>query len=333
MDKNIQEALKWIYASLGGDISALANVNDVTAILNAIADLDTVQKIKSATELPDVSDVDDGDVLTVVDGEWAKAEPSGGGSSLPSVSSTDNGDVLTVVNGAWDKAASTGLPAVTSSDIGRGLSVQRVYHAGAGVIAPQQTITVNVESGGVLSNTNPSLFTVGASCAMTLTVNGDSETAYGDIIEDEETGDIYADMLFPTLGFYAYPGYGNGVFSLWLDGDYGENITVTVTINTATVVGEWAKDRYMVGYDAVFDFYNGVVVYGDYDTVYAALEAAPVNFISLCGFQRIIKTNHPDYFGITPVYAALDPNGYIRIMVSASEYWAWRSNGTIEYLD
>lgn len=88
MDKNIQEALKWIYASLGGDISDLAAVDDITVILNAIAKLDTVQKIKSATELPSVTDDDDGDVLTVVEGAWAKAAP-GGGSDLPADPSTD----------------------------------------------------------------------------------------------------------------------------------------------------------------------------------------------------------------------------------------------------
>ena len=32
----------------------------------------------------------------------------GGGSNLPDVSAADNGDVLTVVNGAWDKAAPSG---------------------------------------------------------------------------------------------------------------------------------------------------------------------------------------------------------------------------------
>ena len=36
-----------------------------------------------------------------------KAE-SGGGSSLPAVTSEDNGDVLTVVEGAWDKASPSG---------------------------------------------------------------------------------------------------------------------------------------------------------------------------------------------------------------------------------
>lgn len=78
MDKNIQEALKWIYASLGGDISDLAAVDDITVILNAIAELDTVQKINAAagSDLPEVTSADNGDVLTVVNGAWDKAEAS-----------------------------------------------------------------------------------------------------------------------------------------------------------------------------------------------------------------------------------------------------------------
>lgn len=56
-------------------------------------------------ELPAVTTSDNGDVLTVVSGAWAKAAPSGG---LPAVSASDNGDVLTVVEGAWQKAAPSG---------------------------------------------------------------------------------------------------------------------------------------------------------------------------------------------------------------------------------
>lgn len=103
MDKNLQEALKWIYASLGGDITDLAAVDDITVILNAIAKLDTVQKIKSATELPAVSSTDNGDVLTVVDGEWDKAAPGGGGGSdLPDTPAQDGTYTLqnTVSSGA-----------------------------------------------------------------------------------------------------------------------------------------------------------------------------------------------------------------------------------------
>lgn len=52
--------------------------------------------------LPEVDSSDNGDVLTVVEGEWTNAAPA---SQLPAVSSSDNGNVLTVVEGAWAKAA------------------------------------------------------------------------------------------------------------------------------------------------------------------------------------------------------------------------------------
>lgn len=43
------------------------------------------------------------------DGDWVEKESSGGGSALPEVTSDDNGDVLTVVEGEWAKAS---LPVV-----------------------------------------------------------------------------------------------------------------------------------------------------------------------------------------------------------------------------
>ena len=55
--------------------------------------------------LPEVDSSDNGDVLTVVEGEWTNAAPA---SQLPAVSSSDNGNVLTVVEGAWAKAAPAG---------------------------------------------------------------------------------------------------------------------------------------------------------------------------------------------------------------------------------
>ena len=119
MDKSIQEALKWIYASLGGDISDLAAVDDITAILNAIAKLDTVQKIKSATELPVVTGDDDGDVLTVVEGAWAKAAPSSGGSDAPDMTM-----LCTDYSGMWQEATYTLLSGTYA-----GLKAKLMAHA------------------------------------------------------------------------------------------------------------------------------------------------------------------------------------------------------------
>lgn len=56
--------------------------------------------------LPAVTESDNGDVLTVVEGAWAKADPP---SSLPAVTGADNGNVLTVVEGRWAKVHSNAL--------------------------------------------------------------------------------------------------------------------------------------------------------------------------------------------------------------------------------
>lgn len=78
-------------------------------------------EVTIGAELPAVTAADNGDVLTVVEGAWAKAEPA---AELPAVTATDNGDVLTVVSGEWAKAAApSGLPAVTASDNGNVLTV------------------------------------------------------------------------------------------------------------------------------------------------------------------------------------------------------------------
>lgn len=65
-----------------------------------------VTGMENPERLPVVSASDNGDILTVVDGKWKDAAPSGSG--LPEVTSADNGDVLTVVSGEWAKAAPSG---------------------------------------------------------------------------------------------------------------------------------------------------------------------------------------------------------------------------------
>lgn len=72
----------------------------------------------ASSELPAVTSSDNGDVLTVVNGAWAKAEaPSG----LPEVTAADNGDVLTVVSGEWAKA--------TPSAAGEGFTIAGFFDA------------------------------------------------------------------------------------------------------------------------------------------------------------------------------------------------------------
>lgn len=100
------EALKGLYVALGGELTdtydSIANgiaVSDYVLIPDVIQAI--TQKASTAgVELPAVSSTDNGDVLTVVNGKWAKAAVT---KELPAVTAEDNGSVLKVVDGAWDK--------------------------------------------------------------------------------------------------------------------------------------------------------------------------------------------------------------------------------------
>lgn len=104
MDNNMMALLN-LYLSLGGNLTDtydnIANgipVSDYTVkpdIIDAIA-----ERAKSAgIELPAVTSVDNGDVLTVIEGAWAKADPP---TELPTVTDIDEGKFLRVnSSGQW----------------------------------------------------------------------------------------------------------------------------------------------------------------------------------------------------------------------------------------
>lgn len=66
---NVQ-ALKNLYAALGGETSAVANLTTNADMINAIASLISAS---GGASLPAVTAADNGKVLTVVSGEWAAA--------------------------------------------------------------------------------------------------------------------------------------------------------------------------------------------------------------------------------------------------------------------
>lgn len=92
MDTTIK-ALQNLYVALGGDADDVADVTLIPDMINAIATV-----AASTIELPAVTTSDNGDVLTVVSGKWAKADVP---TELPAVTATDNGSVLKVVDGVW----------------------------------------------------------------------------------------------------------------------------------------------------------------------------------------------------------------------------------------
>lgn len=70
MDNNIT-ALQGLYVALGGDADDVAELNTIPDMINAIA---TVVPASTAL-LPTVTAANDGDILKVVDGEWAAVTP------------------------------------------------------------------------------------------------------------------------------------------------------------------------------------------------------------------------------------------------------------------
>lgn len=73
MGKTINQALKDLFLSLGGESSALA---DNTSVSDYIADLESAIKATAAAELPEVAAANDGQVLAVKDGKWTLCEVS-----------------------------------------------------------------------------------------------------------------------------------------------------------------------------------------------------------------------------------------------------------------
>lgn len=99
---NVQ-SLRDLYLKLGGSLSdTYSDIADGIKVgdYNTIADMvQAVTKVAGGgSALPEVTAADNGDVLTVVEGAWAKAEPS---AELPEVTAADNGKNLSVVDGSW----------------------------------------------------------------------------------------------------------------------------------------------------------------------------------------------------------------------------------------
>lgn len=87
-------ALQGLYVALGGELSDVANITTIPEMLQAISTVASA----AASELPAVKAVDNGKVLTVVNGKWAKADPA---AQLPAVTAANNGAVLKVIEGVW----------------------------------------------------------------------------------------------------------------------------------------------------------------------------------------------------------------------------------------
>lgn len=83
------------------------------------------QLVSPIGRIPNPLEVDEGDVIKEENGRWNSGVGGGGGSDLPDVTDADNGKVLAVVDGGWGASAlpDGNLPPVTSADNGKVLGV------------------------------------------------------------------------------------------------------------------------------------------------------------------------------------------------------------------
>lgn len=66
------DALKNLYVELGGNLEDVENINVIPKMIDALSEI-----AGSTIELPGVTSEDNGDILTVVDGKWAKGQAGG----------------------------------------------------------------------------------------------------------------------------------------------------------------------------------------------------------------------------------------------------------------
>jgi hypothetical protein len=85
------EALKKLYAALGGQVENLADTATNADVIDAIAEVVTT------AIMPGVTAADNGKVLMVQNGAWVAASID----ELPEVTVEDNGKILKVVNAQW----------------------------------------------------------------------------------------------------------------------------------------------------------------------------------------------------------------------------------------
>ena len=115
MSETITDALKELITKQGGTFDA----NDDT-----IAEL--IQRLPEGSgggsSLPEVTSEDNGDVLTVVNGAWAKAPASGGGGGVLSVGTTgENQDTLDKTWNEIDTSLKSGMVAAIKNYVDGGI--------------------------------------------------------------------------------------------------------------------------------------------------------------------------------------------------------------------
>lgn len=77
--KTIVEALQDLYVAMGGELKDVSGLSLNPDVIESIA---TLVQSGAMNDLPAVTVADDGDILTVVNGAWSKADPPTGESNI-----------------------------------------------------------------------------------------------------------------------------------------------------------------------------------------------------------------------------------------------------------
>ncbi len=118
--KTTVQALKELYAALGGNLADVALIERIPEMIEALNSI--------AVAVPAPTAEDEGKVMTVgEDGAWGAAELPTPPDPLPEVTSDDAGKVLTVSDaGAWEAAAASGGGVSFNSAYTKGTKSQAV---------------------------------------------------------------------------------------------------------------------------------------------------------------------------------------------------------------
>jgi len=214
----------------------------------------------------------------------------------------------------------SGLPSVTSEDLGKGLSVQEVK---GDVLIPEAEYAFNEDNDYtvVLGTTCPEWFTEGA----TLYADFDGTTYKGVVIDDEG--------IICSFGTFALMWNGDDAFSIVAD----NTDTNTITIYGSTA--GWAEDPY-IGYDVVI-FMDDDLSTGVYTVVSGTFTATKEKIQSgqLCRGLFYALSDQSYYSYEFPIYKFLYDDYEDAITLSYYNYASeqtvvlnWNADGSVEWV-
>lgn len=219
----------------------------------------------------------------------------------------------------------SGLPSVTSADLGKTLDVQKIPHESTTVIAPEQNCTeYDEEMGVIIPNFDAALFTDGTGVFWTV----NSETFYG-VVGDGGVG-VFNTEQFSNIHIYYDPETQKAyVGGETLDSEFITSATVKVVV--ADYSYGWEKSD--PPYDAVITLIgDAYVISGDYNSVITKIDIThePVKILVASDYlESSVWWNKIQLTDFS--YDAI--NHRIRLRISDGNIWDWNSDGTVTYED